>query len=91
MAEVGSPKERLQQLNCDKEQMRLKLENLKRKATILIKLAKQHSEVFPGKSDAVFKDLQSYLTEVCLSLKRTYVPNFKLLFFRFRLCRPPLD
>lgn len=64
MAEFKTPEERLQQLNNDKEQMRLKLENLKRKATILIKVAKQHSNMFPESSSVVLSNLQDYANEV---------------------------
>lgn len=76
MAELLSPKERLDQLNCNKERMRLKLENLKRKATILVKLAKQHSDAFPNSSDAVLKELQTYATEVSLLTTGTYIPIY---------------
>lgn len=73
MADFQTPKERLEQLNASKEQMRLKLENLKRKATVMIKLAKQHSDIFPGSSSIVLTNLQSYATEVSSLVLGTHV------------------
>lgn len=64
MAEFQSHRERLNKLNSEKERARLRLENLKRTATSLIKLAKQHCDVFPGNDSSILNELQSCVSEV---------------------------
>lgn len=64
MSEELVIQQRVKVVNDNKENLRLRLENLKRKNAILVKQFKQYGHKFPAYDPTIIKKLQSLTAEV---------------------------